>query len=84
MGILNVFITCSCEAGTHIEAAEPDPSQSSLAVECLTTVGEYDIPAQWPNCTRTVLCGQPPAAPLNGTRTWLAGVQGGTEEYNTR
>jgi hypothetical protein len=30
-------------------------------------------PGQWPNCTSTVKCGQPPAPPINGSITWING-----------
>ena len=39
---------------------------------------------QWPNCTQTVVCGQPPLPTVNGTRTWLGNAEESQETYNTR
>ena len=39
---------------------------------------------QWPNCTRTVLCGQPPGPPVNGTRSWIQGAEEDQETYDTQ
>jgi hypothetical protein len=32
-------------------------------------------PGQWPNCTTTVKCGQPPSPTLNGSVVWIAGAE---------
>ena len=77
-----------CKAGTFIERPEPSPTLSHLDVVCIEGEGEYDTPVRqgltWPNCTATVLCGQPPDHPINGSRTWLYGALEGQETYATR
>ena len=60
-----------CDEGTFIENKETDPTQTNITVKCIPDKGEYDIPASWPNCTDTVICGQPPAIPVNGSIEWL-------------
>ena len=55
----NSFITYECQTGTHIERDEPSPTLDSIEVKCVENSGVYETPAQWPNCTATVLCGQP-------------------------
>ena len=79
----NTNITYNCEPGTWIERAEPSPTQNSLDVWCVENEGVYDIPASWPNCTETVVCGQPPQPPVNGSRLWLAGSDG-DDRYDSR
>jgi hypothetical protein len=37
---------------------------------------------QWPNCTSTVNCGQPPDPPVNGTIQWLDGANILQEGYD--
>ena len=36
---------------------------------------------KWPNCTSTVVCGQPPAPPVNGTITWITGTTNQVKGY---
>ena len=79
----NSYITYDCEPGTHIERAEPSPTLNTFDVLCKADLGVYEVPSQWPNCTATVLCGQPPDHPVNGSRTWLYGVAEGQETYGT-
>ena len=83
----NHKVRYKCKAGTFVERSEPSPTQSHIDVFCLAGVGEYNTPVRqgqlWPNCTATVLCGQPREPPVNGSRTWLYGTEG-QEEYNTK
>ena len=76
-----------CEAGTHIENTEIDPTETYIDVECITDVGEYNTPVRqggsWPNCTETVICGLPPEPPVNGTRTWISPAVENQETYDT-
>ena len=37
----------------------------------MTNEGIYGVPAAWPNCTETVLCGPPPLPTINGSITWF-------------
>ena len=80
-------IVYECAANTFIENQETTPTQTSLSVECLSGVGEYDTPVRtggsWPNCTRTVLCGPPPPLPVNVTREWLPPASDLQETYDT-
>ena len=80
-------ISYRCHPNTHIESEEIDPSQTSVSVSCLAGVGEYNTPviqgASWPNCTETVVCGQPPLPPVNGSRVWLSPGSELQETYNT-
>ena len=80
-------VTYECEAGTHIENDEIDPTQTFIQVFCLQDVGEYDTPVRqggsWPNCTLTVVCGLPPEAPVNGTRTWISPALNSQMTYDT-
>ena len=78
------------------DPAELDPTKDELEVECLNT-GIYNTPIMqnkaWPNCTQTVLCGQPLPHPVDGkvngtdghdgSRTWLYGKAENTDTYNT-
>ena len=76
-----------CASNTHIENEEVDPTQTEISVSCVDQVGEYNTPVKaggvWPNCTETVLCGQPPPPPVNGTREWISPGQELQESYNT-
>ena len=36
----------------------------------MTGEGIYNVPSAWPNCTETVLCGEPPETTVNGSRIW--------------
>ena len=80
-------ISYRCHPNTHIESEEIDPSQTSVSVSCLAGVGEFNTPvrqgASWPNCTETVVCGQPPLPPVNGSRVWLSPGSELQETYNT-
>ena len=75
-------VTYSCARYHYFESNQTEPSETSLEVECLAGVGEYDTPVRqggrWPNCTSTVLCGPPPLPPLNGTISWNS-----AETYST-
>ena len=84
----------------YIEMPVPsviDPNtadHTELKVECLDT-GIYNIPPiqgdEWPNCTATVRCGDPPSKPINnringtdghdGSITWLN--NNNQDVYNT-
>ena len=80
-------ISYRCHPNTHIESEEIDPSQTSVSVSCLAGVGEFNTPVRqggsWPNCTETVVCGQPPLPPVNGSRVWLSPGSELQETYNT-
>ena len=92
-------IRYECEAGTKIENEEIDPTETYIDVECLTGVGEYNIPEKvgdawpskwlvsngniWPNCTETVICGLPPDPPVNGSRIWILPAVENQETYDT-
>ena len=76
-------ITYRCAGSDqYFESNETDPLVSSLTVECLAGVGEYDTPVRqgglWPNCTSTVLCDPPPEPPFNGSYSWTSELT-----YNT-
>jgi hypothetical protein len=93
-------VTYTCPSQHYFELPEPSvvtPTQRTLAVKCLTS-GTYAIPPLssklWPNCTATVLCGQPPDWPRNGSIngtfgfdgsiTWLSGAADLQDTYNTK
>ena len=72
-------VTYRCDPGTKIEDSGDDPTLTQIDVYCLTSQGVYDVPrikqdyaieSVWPNCTETVVCGQPPEPDVNVTRTW--------------
>ena len=92
-------IKYTCPANHYFELPDPvelKPTQNLLKVKCLDS-GEYEVPARlgksWPNCTDTILCGQPPAKPSNniingkaefdGYQTWLKGASNLQDTYNT-
>ena len=65
----NDTITYDCEEGTWIENDTLSvPRDNYLDVKCLNINGTYDIPTEWPNCTITVNCDQPPEPLVNGSR----------------
>ena len=80
-------ITYSCADNTYIELSQPDKGPREISVACIANEGVYNTPVKqgdkWPNCTETVVCGQPPVPPVNGTRTWLSPAQENQETYNT-
>ena len=85
------YVTYSCDPGTKIEDSGDDPTLTQINVYCIATEGvynvprirqDYDIQSVWPNCTETVVCGQPPEPDVNVTRTWDDG-QDGEETYDT-
>lgn len=63
-----------CASSYFIENLEIDPTKTNITVKCLTS-GTYEIPTVWPNCTKTVSCGPPPAKPDGGRITWLVGIE---------
>ena len=71
----------------HVENEEIDPTVTEYDVKCIDVIGEYDTPVRnselWPNCTQTVICGQPLEAPVNGSVEWLPPAQMGQITYNT-
>ena len=75
-------ISYKCDADMFFEDTEIDPKYDTLEVECIKDLGVYATPLKWPNCTKSVLCGQPPAVPVNGSITWLNGTEF-QETYNT-
>ena len=79
-------IIYECEPNMYFEDEEIDPKYFSIEIECIKDIGEYDIPLKndkrWPNCTETVICGQPPETPINGTIIWMNGTEF-QETYNT-
>ena len=79
-------IAYECDANTFFEDDEIDPIHFRLEVECIKDLGVYDTPVRnkqnWPNCTETVVCGQPPETSVNGTITWLNGTEF-QETYDT-
>ena len=81
------YVRYRCDANTFIENQEDDPTQTEIKVYCINVIGEYNTPVRqgstWPNCTNTVLCGQPPDPPVNGSITWLSPSQELDESYNT-
>ena len=66
-------VTYRCDSNTYIENDGIDKNDAEIQVDCIDFVGEYNTPVKqgesWPNCTETVVCGQPPEPPINGTRT---------------
>ena len=76
-----------CAANTFIEDDGDEPSQSEISVQCLQDEGIYNTPVKqgglWPNCTETVVCGQPPEPAVNVTRTWLSPAVDNQETYDT-
>ena len=83
----NDVITYVCDAGMHIENDEIDPTKTEYNVTCTDVIGEYNTPIVqgilWPNCTQTVICGDPLEPPVNGSRTWLYGEPEPQQTYNT-
>ena len=73
------MITYRCDGKTHIENNEADPTVTEYKVECDPT-GVYKTPKiigeVWPNCTDTVICGQPPGKPTNGSVNGVFGYNG--------
>ena len=83
----NTKIWYRCDPNTKIENDEMNPTKTNISVKCIADKGIYDIPEIWPNCTDTVVCGQPPPYPvetfplpntwtgsnrsMNGSITWL-------------
>ena len=74
-------VNYTCTDGEHFENDEEHPTQNQIRVKCTADLGVYNIPTTWPNCTRTVKCGQPPdvtppSRPWNepGTRKWVNGA----------
>ena len=80
-------VTYRCDTNTFIENDGIDKNDFEIQVDCIDFVGEYDTPVKqgksWPNCTETVLCGQPPEPPVNGTITWLSPAVDMQETYDT-
>ena len=64
-----------CEENYFIENNELDPTKNNIKVQCMANEGIYNIPESWPNCTKTVDCGPPPAMPVGGSITWLNGTK---------
>ena len=65
----NSSVRYVCDEGTWIENDTLlHPRDTYLDVHCLHVVGTYDLPKEWPNCTHTVNCGQPPHPTVNGSR----------------
>ena len=83
----NDVITYVCDTGMHIENDEVDPTKTEYNVTCTDVIGEYNTPmvqgSLWPNCTQTVICGDPLEPPVNGSRTWLYGEPEPQQTYNT-
>ena len=83
-------IAYECIGNRYFESDEEHPSKTSIQVQCIRDQGVYNIPQKWPNCTHTVLCGQPPSIPPaappwyeNGSIKWLHGAVQKQETYNT-
>ena len=83
----NDYVTYRCDANTFIENDKIDHGDTDLEVQCIDIIGEYNTPIKqgdlWPNCTETVICGQPPEPPINGTITWLDTAVEFQETYDT-
>ena len=81
-----VSIVYECAPNTFIENTNDDPLERTLDVECIADQGVYNTPVRqgelWPNCTETVICGQPPDPDVNVTRTWISASEG-QMTYNT-
>ena len=81
------IIKYRCADNTYIENDQPDKGPREIDVACIANDGVYNTPVlqgnTWPNCTETVVCGQPPQPPVNGTRTWLSPAAENQETYNT-
>ena len=81
-------VVYQCEPNTNIENDELSPSQTQVEVLCVSGEGVYDTPVRqgltWPNCTSTVLCGQPPPLPVNVTRQWISPASDLQETYDTQ
>ena len=65
-----IFVQCSSPLGVY---DIPPAVGYYIYNTSLAPVPNY-VPGQWPNCTATVKCGQPPAMPLNGSISWLHGA----------
>ena len=81
------YVVYECDSNHFIENDEADPTQTKINVTCIQDQGVYNTPVKqgktWPNCTETVVCGQPPDPAVNVTRTWLWGAADNQETYNT-
>ena len=81
------YVIYRCDANTFIENEEIDPTQTEIKVYCVDAIGEYNTPVKqgssWPNCTETVLCGQPPDPPTNGSITWFSPATELEDTYDT-
>ena len=79
-------ITYECAPNTFIENNNDDPLERAINVDCIADQGIYNTPIVngelWPNCTKTVICGQPPEPDVNVTRTWISASEG-QMTYNT-
>jgi len=64
-----VFVQCLPKVATY-----NIPTITNTYVHNVSMPAEKSYMAgAWPNCTNTVLCGQPPLPPTNGSVTWLYG-----------
>ena len=68
------LVMYECLPSMFIENSEIDPTKTNFTVKCLDT-GLYELPSQWPNCTRTINCGAPPSKPDGGNMTWIRGTE---------
>jgi hypothetical protein len=62
-----VFVQCLPSVATY----NIPPLASTYVYNLSMAAVKTYVAGAWPNCTRTVVCGQPPPPPVNGTRTWL-------------
>jgi hypothetical protein len=67
---LQVYVQCLSASGTY---RTPLISNNYVYNVSLTAASLFQN-GRWPNCTQTVLCGQPPNAPVNGSIQWLNGA----------
>jgi hypothetical protein len=71
-----VFVQCLSSTATY---SIPPLTNTYVYNVSLPAVKTY-VAGAWPNCTSTVVCGQPPAPPVNGSITWLYG----SSDYQVR
>ena len=77
------LVMYECLPSMFIENSEIDPTKTNFTVKCLDT-GLYELPSQWPNCTRTINCGAPPSKPDGGNMTWSRGTENSVSVLHLR
>ncbi len=62
-----VFVQCLPTVATY----NIPPLTSTYVYNMSVPAAKTYVGGAWPNCTATIVCGQPPPMPVNGTITWL-------------